>query len=188
MTTTFDDFGGLVRARRTQMLVDREREVPNELIEQLCEIGTWAPCHKKTWPWKFAIVTGTGRARLGEAFVDDMCERRVGDEGKRLKTLSKYTRTPASLVVGCEPHDHPTFHDENRDAVSAAIQNILLGATAAGLSSFWSTAPIIDSPRALELCGFEPEDRILGIIYLGWPTSQIDAPERPEPIIHHITD
>ena len=121
------------------------------------------------------------------AFVGDMVERDVGDEGKRLKTTTKYTRTPATLVVGCEPHDHPTFHDENRDAVSAAIQNILLGATSAGLSSFWSTAPIIDAPRALELCGFAPDDRILGIIYLGWPNTTIDAPERPAPEIRHIT-
>ncbi len=184
--TTFDDFAGLVRARRTQMLVDRDRDVPIELIEQLCELATWAPCHKKTWPWKFAIVTGAGRSALGEAFVDDMCEHGVGDEGKRRKTLTKYLRTPASLVVGCEPHDHPTFHDENRDAVAAAIQNILLGATAVGLSSFWSTAPIIDSKRALELCGFDPDDRILGIVYLGWPNATVDAPERPEPVIRHV--
>ena len=188
MTTSLDDFAELVRSRRTQMLVDRDREVPTELIEQLCELGTWAPNHKKTWPWKFAIVTGYGRARLGEAFVDDMCEQAVGDEGKRAKTMTKYTRTPASLVVGCAPHDHPTFHEENRDAVSAAIQNILLGATAAGLSSFWSTAPIIDSPRALELCGFEPDDRILGIIYLGWPNGSVETPERPEPLVRHIAD
>jgi len=170
------------------MLVDREQEVPIDLVEQLCELGTWAPNHKKTWPWKYAIVTGSGRARLGEAFVDDMCEQGVGDEGKRRKTMTKYTRTPVSLVVGCAPHDHPTFHDENRDAVSAAIQNILLGATAAGLASFWSTAPIIDSPRALELCDFDPGDRILGIIYLGWPNGSVEVPARPEPFVHHVID
>ena len=188
VTTTFEDFAELVRARRTHLLVDRERDVPIELIEQLCDLGTWAPCHKKTWPWKFAIFTGYGRARLGEAFVDDMCERGVGDEAKRLKTMTKYTRTPATLVVGCEPHEHPTFHDENRDAVSAAVQNILLGATAAGLASFWSTAPIIDSPRALDLCGFAPDDRILAVIYLGWPNNSVEAPTRPEPTITHVTD
>ena len=102
--------------------------------------------------------------------------------------MTKYTRTPASLVVGCAAHDHPTFHEENRDAVSAAIQNILLGATAAGLSSFWSTAPIIDSPRALELCGFDPDDRILGIIYLGWPNGTVENPVRPAPTVHHLAD
>ena len=186
--TSFEEFGDLVRSRRTHMLVDRQREVPVELIERLCELGTWAPCHKKTWPWKFAIFTGHGRARLGDAFVDDMCERDVGDEVKRLKTRTKYTRTPASLVVGCEPHEHPTFHDENRDAVAAAVQNILLGATAAGLASFWSTAPLMDSPRALELCGFQPDDRIVAIIYLGWPNSSVDPPTRPAPSITHVAE
>jgi nitroreductase len=183
----FEEFSSLVRARRTSMIVEQGREVPLDVIAELCGLATWAPNHKKTWPWKFAIVTGDGRARLGEAFVADMHERDVGDEGKRLKTLTKYTRTPATLVVGCAPNDHPTFHAENRDAVAAAIQNILLGATAAGLTSFWSTPPIIDSARALERCGFDPDDRIIGLIYLGWPNATLDAPARPEPIIRHVT-
>ena len=169
------------------MLVDRERPVPPELIDELCELGTWAPNHKKTWPWRFAAVTGSAQARLGEAFVADMIERDIGDEGKRLKTATKYTRTPAVLVVGCAAHEHPTFHDENRDAVAACIQNILLGATATGLASFWGTAPLIDSPRALELCGFAPDDRILAIIYLGWPAGTVAAPERPPAGVRHIS-
>ncbi len=116
-----------------------------------------------------------------------MVERGVGDEGKRSKTRTKYTRTPMSLVVGCEPHEHPTFHAENRDAVAAATQNILLGATAAGLASFWGTAPLMDSPRALELCGFEPDDRIVAIVYLGWPNGGVDAPPRPVPVVTRVT-
>jgi nitroreductase len=188
VTISFDDFADLVRARRTHMLVDRQRPVPPELVDQLCELGTWAPNHKKTWPWKFASFTGEPRLRLGEAFVEDMTERGVGDQGKRLKTLTKYARTPVSLVVGCAAHENPTFHEENRDAVSAAIQNILLGATASGLASFWATAPLIDSPRALTLCGFEPDDRIVAIIYLGWPNSTVHAPLRPPPMVRHIGD
>ncbi len=188
MTDAFDSLADIVRSRRTHMLVDREREVPRGLIEELVELGTWAPNHKKTWPWKFAIATGPGRARLGEAFADDMCERDVGDAGKRLKTMTKYTRTPASLVVACEPHDHPTFHAENRDAVAAAIQTILLGATAKGLASFWGTAPLMDSARAIELCGFDADDRIIAVIYLGWPVSTVEAPLRPDPVITHIAD
>lgn len=188
MTLSFDDFADLVRARRTHMLVDHRQPVPAELIDQLCELGTWAPNHKKTWPWKFAAFTGEPRLRLGEAFVADMTERGVGDEGKRLKTLTKYARTPVSLVVGCAAHEHPTFHAENRDAVAAAVQNILLGATALGLASFWATAPLIDSPRALALCGFQPDDRIVAIIALGWPNSTVEAPVRPPPMIRHIGD
>lgn len=187
VTNRFDELADIIRSRRTHMLVDRERDVPTELAERLIELATWAPNHKKTWPWKFAIVTGYGRARLGDAFADDMVERGVGDEGKRSKTRTKYTRTPMSLVVGCEPHEHPTFHAENRDAVAAATQNILLGATSAGLASFWGTAPLMDSPRALELCGFEPDDRILAIVYLGWPNGAVHPPPRPVPVVTRLT-
>jgi nitroreductase len=181
------DFATLVRSRRTHMLVDRAREVPTDVIEQLCELATWAPCHKKTWPWRFASLTGDARARLGEAFVADMVDRDFGDAGKREKTRTKYTRTPNILVVGCAPDDKPSIHDENRDAVAAAIQNLLLGATALGVASFWSTAPLIDSPRALTLCGFAPHDRIVGVIYLGYPTATVETPARPAPQVRHLS-
>ena len=186
MNSSFDDLAELVRSRRTHMLVDPDRDVPAGIIDDLCALATWAPNHKKTWPWRFAAYTGDGRLRLGEAFVDDMCERDVGDQGKRLKTLTKYARTPAVVVVGCAANEHPTFHDENRDAVAAGVQNMLLGATALGLASFWSTAPLIDSPRVLELSGFAPDDRIIGVIYLGWSANEVDPPERPAPNVRHI--
>ena len=102
-----------------------------------------------------------------------------GDEAKRAKTRTKYLRTPVTLVVGCAPHENEMLHDENRDAVSAGIQNLLLGATALGLASFWSTPALTQPPRVLELCGFEPDDRIVGIIYLGWAERTCAAPERP---------
>ncbi len=187
MTLSYDDFADLVRSRRTHMLVDRDREVPAEVIDELCELATWAPNHKKTWPWKFAAYSGAGRLRLGEAFVDDMCERGVGDQGKHLKTLTKYARTPTVVVVGCAAHDHPTFHDENRDAVAAGIQNLLLGATVLGLASFWSTAPLMDSGRVLALSGFDPDDRIIGVVYLGWSASTVETPTRPAPVVRHVT-
>lgn len=183
-----DHLTAIIRERRTHMLVDRNDPVPIELIERLCELARWAPNHKKTWPWRFAAFTGEGRARLGRAFADDMAEHGIGDDVKRTKTAGKYVRTPATLVAGCAAHEHPTFHDENRDAVAAAIQNVLLGATAAGLASFWSTPPVMQGSRSLELCGFAADDRIIGVIYLGWPVSTVDAPARPAVSLHHVAD
>lgn len=170
------------------MLVDPTRPVPDELIDRLCELATWAPNHKRTWPWRFAAFRGDSRLVLGEAFVDDMTDREIGDEGKHTKTRTKYSRTPSVLVVGCGAHAHPTFHDENRDAVAAGVQNILLGATAAGLASFWSTPPLIDAPRVLALCGFEPDVRIVAVIYLGWRTTVPETPTRPAAVVRHVGD
>jgi len=179
MSVSFDELSDLIRSRRTSMIVDKTRDVPVEVVERLCELAQWAPNHKRTWPWRFALFTGDGRQRLGEAFVADMNDRDFGDEGKRAKTLTKYTRTPAVLVIGAAADDNPTRHDENRDAVAAGIQNILLGATTLGLATYWGTAPLIDSPRVLELCGFKPDVRLVNVMYLGWALDSPAPPERP---------
>lgn len=184
----FEALADLMRARRTHMLVDRDREVSPELVLELCELATWAPNHKKTWPWRFTLFTGNGRARLGEAFVADMIEADFGDDVKRAKTLTKYLRTPAVLVVGCAPHENPSLHAENRDAVAAGIQNLLLGAAALGLASFWSTPPVSTGTATLELCGFEPGDRLISVIYLGWPTGSVEMPERPSPVVGLVSE
>jgi nitroreductase len=178
-TTKFEQFADLARARRTSLLMDRERPVEAAIIDELCTLATWAPNHKKTWPWKFAEFTEAGRARLGETLAADMVDADFGDATKREKTRTKYLRAPSVLVVGCEPHANETLHQENRDAVAAAIQNLLLGATALGLASFWSTPALVRPPRALELCGFDQEDRVVGVLYLGWPDGNCPASERP---------
>ena len=183
----FEEFSALVRARRTSMIVEQGREVPLDVIAELCGLATWAPNHKKTWPWRFAVFTGAGRARLGDTMADDMERVGFGDDTKRAKTRTKYLRTPATLVVGCAPHDDEMLHDENRDAVAAGIQNLLLGATTLGLASFWSTPALAQAPAVLDLCGFASTDRLVGVIYLGWATQHCPAPERPQLPITHVT-
>jgi nitroreductase len=182
----FERLSQIIVSRRTSLVVDRDRPVLPEIVEQLCELAMWAPNHKRTWPWRFASFTGDARLRLGAAAADDLSAAGSTDEMKLAKVRSKFARTPVSLVVGSAPDDHPSFHDENRDAVAAGIQNILLGATALGLASFWSTGPVIDGERTLALCGFEPGTRIIGIIYLGWASSEVPDAPRPPLEIRHV--
>ena len=187
-TTDFERLAALIRERRTSLLMDRERPVEPVLVDALCELACWAPNHKKTWPWRFAEFTGDGRARLGDTMADDMVAADFGDETKREKTRTKYLRAPSVLVVGCTPHANDTLHQENRDAVAAGIQNLLLGATSLGLASFWSTPALTRPPGVLELCGFAPEDQIVGVLYLGWPDGECAVPERPVPAITRVGD
>src|SRR5262245_35826182 len=176
---SLDDFTALARSRRTSLLVDTERKVPVELVQRLCDLAQWAPNHKRTWPWRFALFTQEGRAKLGEAFVADMIAVDFGDEGKRLKTRTKYQRAPAVLLVGAAAHPKPSLDEENRYSTAALIENVLLGATAAGLASFWSTPPLERSPSVLSLAGFEPDTTLIGVLYLGWPSAQVETPDRP---------
>jgi len=181
-------FADLVAARRTNLRVDAERAVPQSLVAELTRLATWAPNHKQTWPWRFAAFTGDGRARLGGTVADALAAHGSADVGKIAKTRSKYLRAPLVLGVGCAPHENPLFHAENRDAVAAAIQNLLLGATAAGLASFWGSAPPETHEAITRFVGWEPGTRVVGLVYLGWPIGDVPVPQRPEPRLEHIRD
>jgi nitroreductase len=177
------DLADLIRRRRTSMLVDKGRAVPRDLVLELCELAQWAPNHKRTWPWRFAVAEGEARQRLGDVIADAMDFR--GDPPEKVaKTRTKYIRTPATLVVGSAPGDSPLRAAENRDAVAAGIQNLLLGATARGLATYWGSCPKGANEVVAELCGFEDGTHISALIYLGWATTTVEPPGRPAP---HVT-
>ncbi len=167
------------------MVVDKQRAVPEDLVRELCELAQWAPNHKRTWPWRFAIAHGPARARLGQVVADAM--QAHGDPLEKVdKARTKYLRTPTILVVGSAPGDSPLRSHENRDAVAAGIQIMLLAATERGLASYWSTCPKGANDPVADLCGFEFGTHISGLIYLGWATSTGEAPRRPAPDVHVI--
>lgn len=175
----------LIRRRRTSMLVDKQRDVPHQMIRDLCEIAQWAPNHKRTWPWRFAIADGPARARLGNTVADAM--QAHGDAPDKVdKARTKYLRTPTTLVVGSAPGDSPLRTAENRDAVAAGIQNLLLTATAQGLASYWGSCPKGANDVVADLCGFEPGTHISALIYLGWASATVESPGRPAPEVQVI--
>ncbi len=179
------DLADLIRRRRTSMLVDKERAVPHDVIRDLCELAQWAPNHKRTWPWRFAFAEGPARARLGNVVADAM--QAHGDPPEKVdKARTKYLRTPVIVVVGSTPGDSRLRTAENRDAVAAGIQILLLAAAAQGLASYWSSCPKGANDVVADLCGFEPGTHISALIYLGWATSTVAPPSRPAPDVHVI--
>ena len=179
---SFDDFLRLVISRRTQLVMDQERSVDPALVQQLCEAAAWAPNHQQTWPWRFGVFTGESRRGLGEVAAEAM--RLRGDaENKVEKTKTKYMRAPVIVVVGSAPGESELQTEENRDAVAAGIQNLLLGATAMGLGSFWSSCPKGANDVVAAHCGWEPGTHVTAITYLGWPTRTLPDRERPAPAI-----
>jgi nitroreductase len=181
----FDELATLIRDRRTSMLVDRERAVPRAVVLQLCELAQWAPNHKRTWPWQFAVADGEGRGRLGDTIADAM-ELHGDPPEKVAKARGKYLRTPSTLIVGAAHGDSDVRTAENRDAVAAGVQNILLAATAAGLASYWGSCPKGANDPVADLCGFRDGTHITAIIYLGWATEAITAPARPDATLHVV--
>lgn len=156
-----------IRTRRT--IGKSTGEIPRETIAELIETATTAPNHKLTQPWRFAVVTGSARERLGEIWAREAtadADPKVRDamfEGEAKKPL----RSPVLIVVAAHTDPNPVTAEEDIVATAAAVQNLLLAAHAKGLSGAWKTGKIVHSLGVKQFLGFDPSDRIIAVVYLG---------------------
>jgi nitroreductase len=177
----------VIRSRRTSMQVDGSRDVDDAVLDELFELASWAPCHKRTWPWRFCVVRNQARFELGEVVAEAI--RRHGDDENRVnKARTKYARTPVVVVVGSAPGDSPNRTAENRDATAAAIQNLLLAASARGVATYWGSCPKGANDPVAAFCGFEAGTTVMSLTYVGWADNgdAAVAPERPAPFVTRL--
>ena len=90
------------------------------------------------------------------------------------------------VLAGAAYHPDPVRRIEDRDTIAAGVQNLLLGATAAGLASHWATGTWMDDDDVKALAGLAPDDELVALVYLGWPTGDVPTVERPEPAVVHV--
>lgn len=167
-----------LEAIRTRRTVGKSTgDVPRETIAELIETATWAPNHKLTLPWRFAVVTGTARERLGEIWAREATanvDPKVRDAmfaGEAKKPL----RSPVLIVVAAHTDPNPVMAEEDLVATAAAVQNLLLAAHAKGLSAAWKTGKIVHSTEVKQFLGFDPSDRVIAVVYVG-----AEAKEEPD--------
>jgi nitroreductase len=169
----------VLRARRTSLLVDPDAAVPADLVARLIELAALAPNHKRTWPWRFTVLTGDGRRRFGDALAEAGTGAAL-DDAKVAKLRTKYLRSPVVVLVwdGGAAAD-PVRRVEDRDAVAAAVENLLVAATGFGLASHWASVPEVLHPAARAVAGVDGSHDLVALVYLGWPVGAVPAPARP---------
>jgi len=143
-------------------------------LELIFASAVRAPDHGRLRPWRFVIVRGAARERLGELFRMEAQRARpeLGAEAlerERLKAL----RAPLIVVVAakCNPAVKIPVIEQVLSAGTAA-HAIMLAAFTLGFNAMWKTgAPAYD--RAVkEALGLEAADAIVGFIYLGTEVTQ----------------
>ena len=175
---TPDNLEALIAARRSSMLIDASREVDLEIVDRIVASAQWAPNHKRTWPLRVAVVTGDSRSTLGNAIADAMAVH-GDDDMKVMKTRGKYMRAPVVIVVASAEGTTVNETEENKYAVAAGVQNMLLMSESFGLAALWGSPAKGANDAITTLCAMESTDHVIGIIYLGWPTQSVQPPERP---------
>jgi nitroreductase len=187
---TWAAVAGTIRARRSNLNVDPERPVAREVIDELIELANWAPNHWRTNPVRYVVVTGAARARLGELAASLVAKRPNVQEAMVERQRGQFVRAPVVLIVASIPDADRIKNFENTYTVAAAVQNLMLGATAAGLASAWrSGAAMTDadvSPEIKKAVGLDPADEIVAFVYLGHPIQPPGTREKPEAHVHYV--
>ena len=155
--------------------------LPRELIEKLLHAAVQAPNHYKVRSWRFVVLTGKSRQAFGEVMAQSLKERtpELPEEGMD-KERAKPLRAPVLIAAAVDKTEDPRVLEiENICAVAAAVENLLLAAHAEGLGGMWRTGPAARDPKVKKFLGFEPDQELLGFIYLGYPELDFPVQERP---------
>ena len=181
-----------IRGRRSNLNVDLERAVPRDVVEELIGLAVHAPNHYRTNPWRFVVLTGQARARLGEIVAGVVAGQPGAKEATVERQRAQFLRAPTVLVVASAGDPDPVKHFENKHAVAAGIENMLIGATAMSLASAWKSGPAMTDPEVSaavkETLGLAAEDEIVGVVYLGYPVGAPGSITRPEPRVAYISE
>jgi nitroreductase len=149
-------------------------------LRRILEAGAAAPDHGLLRPWRFLVVRGEGRERLGELFAA-MAERAGAAPEEAAKQRAAPARAPVILVAAAKVRpDHPKIPAvEQVASAAAAVQNMLLAAHALGFAAKWATGKQAHDAGVREGLGLGPDDQVLGFLYLGTPVAEHAPPPRP---------
>lgn len=175
-----DALEALTTRRSAAQLVEPAPD--DETLSTMLRAGMRAPDHGRLRPWRFIVLRGKARERLGSVMAETL-KRREPDAPAPLleRERQKPLRAPLLLVVAAavaEGHKIPVI--EQILAAGAAAQNVMLAAHAMGYGAIWRTgAPAYDD-EVKEALGLKKTDAIVGFLYIGSPAALPPLPSAPD--------
>lgn len=183
MKYNLSEITDLIRDRRTVYPeAFSSRKIQKEQIELLLNNAIWAPTHGKTQPWRFTVFMENGLESLAECLAEAYVSSTPPEQQNDLK-LAKFLNRPklsAAVIAVAMKRDETGRISEQDEmaAVAAAVQNMLLTATAYGIGSFWSTPGILNTALLRSFLDLAETDKCIGLIYLGYPKEEWPSGQR----------
>ena len=173
----------VIRTRRSIFPVQYiEQEIGDHIIEEILENANWAPTHKITQPWRFKVLKGDAKGRLGDFIAAKYKEDITGDKflEKKHQKLQSNPRKAAVVILICMQRDMEERLPEWEElaSVAAAVQNMWLTCHAYGIGSYWSSPAAINHIN--EFIDMNEGEKCLGIFYMGYYVETPLVPKRSD--------
>lgn len=153
-----------------------------DALDRILEAGVSAPDHGRLRPWRFLLVRGEARSRLGALMADAQQTREPAASAEALeKTREAPLRAPLLVVVIASVRpDHPKIPEiEQIASAAAAAQNMLIAAHALGFAGKWSTGAHAYDETVKTGLGLRAHERLLGFLYIGTARGRPQPGSRP---------
>ena len=128
-----------------------------------------APDHGRLRPWRFVVIRGAARERLGAALADHLRASEPQASAAALeRERRKAQRAPVIVAVAArvQPEARVPPHEQVLSAAAAA-HAMLLAAYALGFNAVWKTGSGAYADSVKTALGLEVTDSLVGFIYIG---------------------
>ena len=158
---------------------------PGEL-DRLLTIAARVPDHGKLAPWRFLVIAGEARARLGDRIAAAFQADEPDAPADRLATeRNRLSRAPTVVAVVSRARPHAKIPEwEQVLSAGAVCMNLVVAASALGYGAQWLTGWAAYERRALDIVGLAAHEKIAGYVHIGTPTERLS--DRPRPALADI--
>ncbi|VVD71390.1 nitroreductase [Pandoraea pneumonica] len=189
-TTT--DFASPVNASRQlalDALLSRQSHwplsepAPNDVeLNLVFDAALRAPDHGRLRPWRFVVVRDEAREDLGQALVEIAAKRNpdAGPEAHEQRRRKAFA-APLIIVIAASVSTQTNVPaGEQLLSVGAATMNMLNALHILGYGGFWATGPDAYDKDLHQVLDFEPNEQILGFLFVGTPPADAEVKPRAE--------
>lgn len=185
MNDRFEIIASIIKNRRSIKPVKMNgKKIPDEQVRELLKLANWAPTHGRTEPWRFIVYSGDKVKEFGYEHAE-LYKTHTPREKFEQANYDKHLHNgdlASHLIIAIMQRGGSSKIPalEEIAATAIAIQNILLGATAAGIASFWSTGGMVHHPVMKDFLQLSKEDIVMSLLYLGYSDEQMEGKRQTE--------
>ena len=145
-----------------------DKPIAKSDIDKILEAANWAPNHRKTEPWRFKVLQGESKEKLGLFLSLKYMETEERPKEMKVKKLIDNPKKAGAIIVICMQRDPKESVPEWEEiaATAMAVQNMWLCCTEMGIGSYWSSPGLIKYMD--EFFEMNEGERCLGFFYMGY--------------------
>jgi nitroreductase len=150
-------------------------------IEAMLTAAVRVPDHGKLVPWRFILIEGEARQRMGEVLVKAYQADNPGaDPAMIANERERFAMAPLVVAVVSRAAPHVKIPEwEQVLSAGAVCMNLLNAATALGYGASWLSGWAAFDRRVLDALGLAPDERIAGYVHIGTAKEKPTDRDRP---------